>query len=385
MALGKNSRANQAINNVVVPGSWQTEKYFHLLEGKKVAVVGNHTSMVNNVHLVDTLLAAGINVVKVFSPEHGFRGRAAAGELIDNEVDSTTGLPIISLYGSNRRPTPDQLKNVDVVIFDIQDVGTRFYTYISTMTYMMQELARANIPMLILDRPNPNGHYMDGPVLELAHASFVGLHPVPVVHGMTIAEYAQMVNGEGWLGHNLECELIIIPVGNYCHNTPYELPLPPSPNLPNMHAIYLYPSLCFFEGTQISIGRGTDKPFQVFGHSLLPPEKHPFSFTPVSVAAAPNPPQQDLLCHGRYLAGISTQQLFEKKRIDLTYLIEAYRYFPDKAHFFNSFFENLAGNKLLREQIKAGLSEERIRESWRQDLEAFQNIRKSYLLYPDYN
>jgi uncharacterized protein YbbC (DUF1343 family) len=365
-------------------GAERTDLYFPLLNGKRIAVAGNHTSLISNTHLVDSLLSAGFDVKKVFSPEHGFRGQAAAGERVDSETDARTGLPIISLYGANRRPTREQLEDLDLIIFDMQDVGARFYTYISTMTLIMREAARLDIPMMILDRPNPNGHFVDGPVLELSFGSFVGMHPVPVVHGMTIAEYAQMVNGEGWLGQNLECELIIIPVKNYTHLRHYDLPVPPSPNLPNMHAVYLYPSLCFFEGTQISLGRGTSKPFQVFGHSRFSPAVFDYQFTPRSVSAAPDPPQKDLACYGRDLTSIPLDSLRNLGRLDLSYLKEAFMHFPEKENFFNNFFERLAGTRLLRSQIMAGLSEDLIRLSWQKDLEDFKKIRRKYLLYPDF-
>lgn len=366
----------------VLTGAAQTGLYFPMLEGRRVAFAGNHTSLIGDVHMVDTLLASGIHLVRVFSPEHGFRGTAAAGELVDSSKDPSTGLPIVSLYGRNRRPTPEQLEDVDVVLFDIQDVGARFYTYISTMTYVMQAAARQQIPVIILDRPNPLIHVVDGPVLESAHASFVGLHPVPVVHGMTIGEYALMVNGEKWLGPSLSCDLTVIPVANYTRNTRYALPVPPSPNLPNMTSVYLYPSLCFFEGTAISLGRGTDKPFQVFGHPEFDSRHFTYTFRPQSLPAAPNPPQLGEACHGRDLSGLPMEYLEDKSQINLQYLLEAYRYFPDKPSFFNNYFENLSGNTLLRHQILAGLTEEQIRESWQDDLRRFRQLREKYLLYP---
>jgi uncharacterized protein YbbC (DUF1343 family) len=373
-----------AAGSTILPGAGQTEQYFHLLNGKRVAFAGNHTSVINGVHMVDTLIASGKNLVKVFSPEHGFRGTAAAGELVESGMDVKTGLPVISLYGRNRRPTPEQLAGVDVIVFDIQDVGVRFYTYISTMTYIMQAAAREHIPVVILDRPNPLGHYVDGPVLEAEHASFVGLHPIPIVHGMTVGEYAMMVDGEGWLGPNLVCELTVIPVANYTHNTRYSLPVPPSPNLPNMASVYLYPSLCFFEGTEVSLGRGTPKPFQVFGHPAFDPQAFPYRFTPESLAVAPNPPQMGQVCQGRDLSTLPMEGLKEKDQINLSYLLEAYRNFPDKSGFFNPYFENLSGNTLLRYQILAGLSEEQIRASWQEDLRSFRELRSKYLLYPDF-
>ncbi len=368
----------------VIPGAWQTEEYFPALRGKRVAVAGNHTSMVRDVHLVDTLLASGIDVLKIFSPEHGFRGQAADGEFIESSRDPQTGLPIVSLYGASRRPAQEQLSDVDIILFDIQDVGTRFYTYISTMTYIMEEAARLDIPMIVLDRPNPNGHYVDGPVLEPEYSSFVGLHPVPIVYGMTIGEYAMMVNGEGWLKYNLPCDIHIVTVRNYTHQTRYTLPEPPSPNLPNMRSVYLYPSLCLFEGTVISIGRGTGKPFQVYGHSMLPDTSYSYRFTPQSVTASPNPPQLGKECLGVDLSSKSTDALSKKTQINLCYILDAYRDFPDKENFFNRSLENLAGSSKLRRQIIEGYTPGEIRETWQEGLKEFKQIRSRYLLYPDF-
>jgi len=374
---------NGSGNNMeILPGAWQTASYFHLLEDKQVAVAGNHTSMIQNTHLVDTLLASGINVVKVFSPEHGFRGKAADGEYVDDSTDPRTGIPIVSLYGSNRRPTRDQLADVDIILFDMQDVGTRFYTYISTMTYIMEKSADKGIPVIILDRPNPNGHYVDGPILEPDHASFVGLHPVPVVHGMTVGEYALMVNGEGWLENDRRADLRVIPVANYSRKMRYVLPVAPSPNLPNMHAVYLYPSLCFFEGTSISVGRGTAKPFQKFGHPDLPASAYQHVFTPESRRESPNPPQLGHECHGQNLSRFNKEELRQKDRINLGFLLEAYHHFPDKDDFFNPYFDQLAGTTVLREQIVAGYSASEIRAGWEEDLEAFRQLRADYLIYP---
>ncbi len=375
--------ATQNESEPIVPGAWQTEVFFPMLAGKRLALVGNHSSLIGEVHLADSMLNAGFNLVKVFSPEHGFRGHAAAGEKVQSGVDTQTGLPVISLYGANRRPSPGDLAGIDLIIFDIQDVGARFYTYISTMSYMMEEAARQNIPMLILDRPNPNGHFTDGPIREEKHTSFVGLHPIPLVHGMTVAEYAQMVNGQGWLGDDLECELHIVEVKNYTRDIWYELPVAPSPNLPNMTSIMLYPGLCMFEGTTVSLGRGTDFPFQVYGHPELPAEKFPFTFTPESRTAAPNPPQLDQLCHGIDLRTDTPEELMEVSRFDLSQLINAYSHFPDKDNFFNNFFNRLAGTDELQKQIKAGMSEEEIRATWQPGLEAFREMRREYLIYPD--
>jgi uncharacterized protein YbbC (DUF1343 family) len=367
----------------IIPGAWQTSEYFPLLEGKRIGLVGNHSSLIGNVHLADSLLSAGFDLKRVFSPEHGFRGHAAAGEYVQSGIDQQTGLKVISLYGANRKPSAEDLSDIDIIIFDIQDVGVRFYTYISTMSYMMEEAARLNIPMLILDRPNPNGHFVDGPILEKEHTSFVGLHTIPVVHGMTVAEYAQMVNGEGWLDNGIQCELQIVKVKKYSRDSWYELPVAPSPNLPNMTSIMLYPSLCFFEGTVISLGRGTDFPFQVYGHPDLPREIFSYAFTPESRSAAPNPPLKGILSFGENLKSEEPEQLQSVARLDLSHLLKAWQHFPDKSKFFNNFFDKLAGTTKLREQIKEGKSEQEIRESWKNDLDAFKAMRKKYLLYPD--
>ncbi|TVQ14873.1 MAG: DUF1343 domain-containing protein [Bacteroidetes bacterium] len=383
-ACGRAHNTNESHSeNYIVPGAWQTELYFPMLEGKRLALVGNHSSLIGDVHLADSLLSAGFNLEKVFSPEHGFRGHAAAGEHVQSGIDTQTGLPVISLYGANRRPSPGDLEGIDLIIFDIQDVGARFYTYISTMSYVMEEAARQNIPMLILDRPNPNGHFVDGPIREEKHTSFVGLHPIPVVHGMTVAEYAQMVNGQGWLGEGLQCELHIVKVENYTRDMWYELPVAPSPNLPNMTSIMLYPGLCMFEGTHLSLGRGTDFPFQVYGHPDLPAENFPFAFTPESRTAAPNPPQLDKLCHGIDLRTDNPRKLMETSRFDLSHLLKAWEHFPDKANFFNNFFNRLAGTDDLQKQIKAGMSEAEIRATWQPGLEVFREMRREYLIYPD--
>lgn len=373
----------KAISEPVIVGAARMEAYLPLLHGKRVAVAGNHTSMVAGVHLVDTLLKRDVDVVKVFSPEHGFRGTAAAGEWVEGGIDPETGLPVVSLYGSNRRPTPGQLQDVDIILFDIQDVGLRYYTYISTMTYLMEEAARHLIHVIVLDRPNPLGHLIDGPLLDPKHASFVGLHAVPIAHGMTVGEYALMVNGELWLSGGITCRLTVVEMENYWKSRPYPLPLPPSPNLPNMYAVYLYPDLCFFEGTVISVGRGTSKPFQVFGHPALNPKDYTYSFVPASVTAAPNPPHLGKLCHGKDLTVLSLDSLSKQDRINLEYLLQAYRDYDNKTAFFNAFFEKLSGTDALRDQIIAGLSEEQIRATWQTGLSQFRETRKKYLLYPD--
>jgi len=376
----------QAQQNALQPvcGAEQSDLYFPVLENKNVAVVANHTSLVDGAHLVDRLLGAEIRVVKVFSPEHGFRGKADAGQEVEDKIDLVTGLPIISLYGSHKKPQPQDLGNVDIVIFDIQDVGARFYTYISTMTYVMEACAENNIPVIVLDRPNPNGFYVDGPVLESEFKSFVGMHPVPIVHGMTVGEYAQMVNGQGWLADSVQCDLTVVPVKNYTHTDFYELPVGPSPNLPNKYAVYLYPSICLFEGTDVSIGRGTDYPFQVIGH----PEfvLGSYIFTPRSIPGiSTHPKHEGVYCNGQNLIGYAKEMINNPAQLNLSWLLSYYDYLKDKTTFFNNYFEKLAGTASLRKQIETGMSEDQIRESWQPKLDEFKNIRKKYLLYPDFD
>jgi len=364
-------------------GAEQTDQYFPLLKNKNVAVVANHTSLIDGAHLVDRLLSAKIRVVKVFSPEHGFRGKADAGQKVEDKIDLVTGLPIISLYGSHKKPQPEDLENIDIVVFDIQDVGARFYTYISTMTLVMEACAENSIPVLVLDRPNPNGFYVDGPVLEPGFKSFVGMHPIPIVHGMTVGEYAQMVNDEHWLADSVICDLTVIPVSNYSHNDFYELPIKPSPNLPNKYAVYLYPSICLFEGTDVSVGRGTDYPFQIIGHPdyLL----GSYIFTPRSIpGTATNPKHEGVYCNGQNLIGYAQEMKNNPAQLNLTWLIGFYDALKDKTTFFTSYFEKLAGTATLRKQIEAGMSEVQIRESWQPKLDEFKTIRKKYLLYPDF-
>jgi len=366
----------------IVTGAKQTNIYFPLLKNKKVAVVANQTSMVNDVHLIDTLIHSKINVIKNFCPEHGFRGTADAGETINNSTDKKTGLPVISLYGKHKKPTATDLNNVDIVIFDIQDVGVRFYTYISTLHYVMEACAENHIPLILLDRPNPNGYYIDGPVLDTAYCSFVGMHPVPLVYGMTIGEYALMINGEHFLKNAVRCDISVIPCKNYTHNKIYNLPVKPSPNLPNMRSILLYPSLGLFEGTIMSVGRGTDFPFQVFGHPDY--KKGKFKFTPQSKQGAENPKYKGIQCKGVNLQTIELQYIISQKSINLQYLIDAYNGMKNKENFFNNFFYKLAGNKILQQQIKSGISEQQIHASWQQDINRFKKTRKNYLLYPDF-
>jgi uncharacterized protein YbbC (DUF1343 family) len=365
-------------------GAEKTDKYFPFLKGKNVAIVANQTSMIGNVHLVDSLLRAGIKIKKIFCCEHGFRGEKEAGEHIKSYIDAKTKLPVISLYGKNLKPQKSYLKNVDVIIFDIQDVGVRFYTYISTLHYVMQACAENNISLLVLDRPNPNGYYIDGPVLEKKYSSFVGLDPIPLVYGMTIAEYACMLNGEAWLKKGIKCDLKYVTVDNYNHTYHYILPVNPSPNLKTMDAIYLYPSLGLLEGTKISVGRGTDYPFQIIGCPDL--KNTDFSFTPKSIKGeCSNPPYKGIKCNGYNLSNFADNYIKNIKRIYLFWLIGTYNEVSDKSNYFkSSFFDELAGTSKLRQQIINGMSEEDIRKSWIPDIEKFKKIRKKYLLYPDF-
>jgi len=348
------------------------------LQNKNIAVVSNQTSMVGNVHLLDTLLSLGLNVQKVFAPEHGFRGQADAGERVHSSVDEKTGIPLISLYGQNKKPLPSEMANIDIVIYDIQDVGVRFYTFISTLHYVMEACAENNKQVVVLDRPNPNGHYVDGPVLEKEFKSFVGMHPVPIVYGMTIGEYAMMINGEGWLNNGIRCNLWVIPCKNYKHKLKYTLPVAPSPNLRTDGAIALYPSLCLFEATTVSIGRGTDKPFEFYGHPRFP--KMDFFFTPIPTPGAKTPPQMNRLCFGYDLSSGSSKRSYE---INLNYLIQARDLLGDSAVFIdqNGFFNRLAGTATLKEQLYKGWSSKEIRETWKPGLDAFMITRKKYLLY----
>jgi uncharacterized protein YbbC (DUF1343 family) len=367
------------VQKAPVPGSYQIELFKSIIKDKSIAVVANQTSMVGQVHLVDTLLSMGISIKTIFAPEHGFRNLADAGETIENSKDTATGITLISLYGSHLKPTAEDLEGVDVVIFDIQDVGARFYTYLSTLHYIMEACASRHIKCLVLDRPNPNGYYVDGNILDTAYSSFVGMDPVPVVHGMTVGEYAKMINGEGWLKNGLKCDLTVIRCANYTHGTPYELPVKPSPNLPNQNSVYLYPSLCFFEGTTISLGRGTLFPFQVFGSPDLPDRG--FSFVPQSVPGAKNPPLLGIKCFGTDLRNAIKNKIVPNPEINLEWLISAYRDFPAKNKFFNSYFDVLAGGPRLREQIQKGMSASEIRNTWKEGLRKFAKIREKYLLY----
>ncbi|WP_118972298.1 exo-beta-N-acetylmuramidase NamZ family protein [Taibaiella koreensis] len=365
----------------VLPGAYHTAAYLPALKGKSVALLVNQTSEINGVLLPDTLLKLGVKVVKIFSPEHGFRGNADAGAHVKNGVDARTGLPVISLYGSNKKPSAEQLKDVDVLVYDLQDVGARFYTYVSTLQYAMEACGEQKKGLMILDRPDPLGHIVDGPVLEPANSSFVGMQPIPVVYGMTPGEYAKMLIGERWLKGPVP-QLNVIACSGYAHSSVYELPVSPSPNLKNMAAIYLYPSLCFFEGTVVSLGRGTDKPFQQFGNPLL--KGYTYSFTPVSMPGASDPPLKNQKCYGQLLAtdAAAARKLTEGK-LQIKWLLEAYGKYPEKNKFFIPFFEKLSGTALLRKQIADGLSEEAIRKSWAPGLAKFRAIRKKYLLYAE--
>ncbi|MBI4931880.1 MAG: DUF1343 domain-containing protein [Bacteroidetes bacterium] len=364
-------------------GAQQTEKYFPLLKDKRIAVVAHPASMVKNTHLVDTLVRSGFKVKKIFAPEHGFRGDAEAGEKIKNNMDAKTGLPVISLYGKNFKPKPEELKDVDVVLFDLQDVGARFYTYLSTLHYVMEACAENKKQLIILDRPNPNGYFVDGPVLEPKFKSFSGMHPVPIVYGMTIGEYARMINGEKWLANGVQCKLEVISVDGYTHNDLYQLPVKPSPNLPNMSSVYLYPTLCLFEGTIVSVGRGTDKPFQQFGYPELKAGNDAFTPHPVN-GASENPMYNGQLCWGFDVSAFGEMYVKYYEKINLFWMLNLYKTSPLKEKFFNNYFNSLAGNETLQKQIKEDKTEEEIRNSWEEGLTKFKQIRKKYIIYPDF-
>ncbi|MBN2746601.1 MAG: DUF1343 domain-containing protein [Bacteroidales bacterium] len=375
--------AKVTLDTLLRTGAEQTEKYLPLIQDKRVAIVTNQTGNIGRKHLVDSLISIGIKVVKVMSPEHGFRGEASAGEHVKSSIDTKTGLPIVSLYGNHKKPTAADFSDVDIILFDLQDVGVRFYTYISTLQYVMEACADFNKPILILDRPNPNGHFVDGPVLKGNFKSFVGMQPIPIAHGMTVGEYAKMLNGEGWLNGGKQCSLTVIKVNNYTHNTRYRLPIAPSPNLPNMASVYLYPSLCLFEGTPISIGRGTNSPFQLYGH----PDFKQFDtvFIPISIRGKSNNPKwENKACNGYYLGELAGEMGPYFNQINLFWLIDAYNELNKPDDFFKPFFNLLAGTDELSKQIKAGLSEEEIKKTWEKDIESFKLIRKKYLLYPDF-
>ncbi len=375
----------QETKSEVVVGAARIDRYAAQLKGKRIGMVVNHTSTIGSTHLVDSLSSMGLRLEVIFAPEHGFRGKADAGEQVKDGRDTKTGLPIISLYGDNKKPTVAQISQCEVVIFDIQDVGARFYTYISTMHYVMEACAEQSVQMLILDRPNPNGHYIDGPVLDPRFQSFVGKHQIPVVHGLTVGELARMIKGEKWINRAENLDLSVIKCLNYTHETHYELPIKPSPNLPNMRSIYLYPSLCFFEGTEISVGRGTDKQFQVIGSPKLPGGK--YQFTPKSGPGAKYPKHENKVCYGEDLSKFSVESLASQSCLNLSFLVESYKRYPDKSKFFlkNLFIDKLAGTDKLRKQIQKGLNEEQIRLSWKSDHEQYRKMRAAYLLYPDFD
>ncbi|MDG4950255.1 DUF1343 domain-containing protein [Weeksellaceae bacterium KMM 9724] len=366
----------------VILAAEQTEKYIPLLQGQKVGVVTNQTGIIpteeGDVHLVDHLISQGIEVVKIFSPEHGFRGTADAGEIVKDGKDIKTGLPIVSLYGSNKKPKDEQVKDLDVILFDIQDVGVRFYTYISTLHYVMESAAENNKKVIVLDRPNPNAHYIDGPMLEPSQKTFVGMHPVPIVYGMTIGEYAQMINGEKWLDKGVQADLSVIPLQNYTHETHYDLPVKPSPNLPNAQSINLYPSICFFEGANVSEGRGTEKQFQVYGSPYL--KNMPFKFTPKPNEGAKNPQFNGEVCYGEDLS-----QVEPLSEVSLKWLIKAYKNNTKQPFFTKNsgafWIDKLAGTADLRHQIEKGWTEEQIKATWQDGLEKFKKTRAKYLIY----
>jgi len=385
--------------NIIV-GANQIDTYLPLLKDKRVGIVANQTSVIFTLrqaqasklhtHLVDSLISLKVDVKTVFAPEHGFRGKADAGEIVKDGIDSKTGLPIVSLYGDSKKPKLERLaetqkleedietgvSKIDIMIFDLQDVGVRFYTYAATLHYVMEACAEANIPLIVLDRPNPNGHYLDGPILEAEHKSFVGMHPIPVAHGMTIGEYAKMINGEGWLANGIQCDITVIPLKYYSHNSAYSLPIKPSPNLPNDKAINLYPSLCFFEGTNVSAGRGTNKQFQIFGSPFLDKEKYNFEFTPQPNEGSKYPKHKGVLCYG-----LDLKNNVDLNLINLDWLITTYNNTEDKSIFFNTFFVKLAGTQILQQQIEQGLTEAQIRATWQEGLDTFKITRLKYLLY----
>lgn len=371
----------QAKQSRVIVGAEQTNDYLPILKNKRIAIFSNHTGMVGNKHLLDVLLENKINVVAIFSPEHGFRGNADAGEHVSSSVDQKTGVPILSLYdGQLGKPSEDSMRKFDLLIVDIQDVGLRFYTYYASMVRLMDACAEYNRKMLILDRPNPNGHYVDGPILDMKYKSGVGWLPIPVVHGMTLGELALMVNGERWLPASRICDITVIKCKNYTHQTMYQLPIPPSPNLPNMKAVYLYPSICYFEATPVSLGRGTQLPFQVYGHPNM--TGYNYSFTPQSTSGAKNPPQLGRLCHGVNLSELSEEEI-RKKGVDLSYLIDAYRNLNMDDYFFRPFFERLIGTDYVRKMIEQGKDADEIKAMWKEDVEKFKVQRRPYLLYEE--
>ena len=375
--------------NPIKTGAEQTDKYLSYLSGKRVGVLANPTTIIGKRHLVDSLMAVGVQIVKVFGPEHGFRGNASAGVKVNNEKDPVTGINVISLYGSKRKPSKEDLADVDVMIFDVQDVGCRFYTYINVLSHIMEACAENNKELIILDRPNPNGYLVDGPVLDMRLKSGIGMFPIPIAHGMTVAEFAQMINGEGWLPNKLVCKLKIIKVANYDHEMPYTLPVKPSPNLNTQQSIMLYPSTCLFEGTILNHGRGTYFPFTVLGSPLLK-EKYSFSFTPVGIAGMSETPlHQNVTCYGLDLRNYDINQLRKTKRINIQWMIDLYQAYPVKEKFFDRTQSNqmgdidkLAGSYEFRKQVMEGKSIKEIQASWEPQLSQYKTMRKKYLLYP---
>lgn len=356
-------------------GAERTDAYLSKIKDKKVGLLINHTSVVRDQHLVDFLLHNEIEIEKIFAPEHGFRGKADAGELVEDNLDPETGIPVVSLYGKNKKPSAEMLAGLDVVIFDIQDVGVRFYTYISSMHYMMEACAANKVKMMVFDRPNPNGHYVDGPMRDPDFKSFVGMHPIPIVHGLTVGELANMINKEGWLEESLTCDLEVIPMENYSHTDHYSLPVKPSPNLPNDQSVALYPSTCFFEGTKMSIGRGTQFPFQVIG---FPDQRFgAFSFTPVSIDGMAKHPKLE----GQECFGVDLRNIEVPDKLDLSYVIDFYNKWEGEESFFTKYFDTLSGTDELRKQIEEGLSSDEIRKTWKKDLDEFRTMRSKYLLY----
>ncbi|KAF0128718.1 MAG: putative lipoprotein [Bacteroidetes bacterium] len=368
--------------NIIQTGAQQTQAYFPMLKGKRVGLVTNHTGLIGTTHLTDSLLSSGIKIQRIFTPEHGFRGNEDAGASVSSFKDQKTGVEVSSLYGQKKKPTVEDLKDIDIICFDLQDVGVRFYTYISTLTYIMEACAEQNIPLIVLDRPNPNGFYIDGPVLESEFKSFVGLHPVPVVYGLTIGEYAQLVNGEGWLGNGKKCNLTVIKLIGYQRNMLVKLAVKPSPNLPTWESVYLYPSLCFFEGTIVSVGRGTPTPFEVFGHPAL--SKGSFSFTPKPMKGASKPKLNGEKCYGLNLNEYAKYFQYNKAELQLNWLIDTFKTLSSGNTFFNNYFDTLAGTAKMRKQIEAGLPADEIRNSWQEGINRYKKIRAKYLLYPDH-
>jgi len=368
--------------SVIFPGAYSTSKYIPLLKNKNVALVVNQSSLINETHLLDTLTALGITVKKIFSPEHGFRGKEDAGKTIDNTIDKATGVSVVSLYGKKRKPTREDLKDIDIIIFDIQDVGVRFYTYISTMGLVMEAAAQNDIPFIVLDRPNPVGYLIDGPMLEEKYKSFVGMYPIPIAYGMTIGELAKMIKGEKWIENAEDLDLTVVPCVNYRHDKIYNLPVKPSPNLPDLIAVTLYPSLCLFEGTTVSVGRGTDKPFKQIGHPGLK-DYFKYYFVPEPTEGAKNPKHNGEKCYGIDLSGLKVKDIRFKNKLDLSYLVEFYKKLKNKDNYFlkNNWIDKLAGTDQLKKMIIAGKTEDEIRASWKKDLDVFKGKREKYLIY----